>query len=355
MPTHQEETIKIGVLYPKEGAVSAYEDSLGLAIEAVREQIQGNAALPRIEFLSGFLVNNQAENQRSINNLVSEGVVAIIAPNLLSALITAAPGKLDVVPLVAKVDLTANLAAAGEHSLYRNLAQSSEIRSAFQRLKYRGNLANVTLLYDSSDRFGRLVYDLAVQLLTEEGASFATEVFDADKEDVANKLAQISSSTPQATLIVIASAGEVADVIYLAHEEMGITGEIIGILGDGNPTIFDLADTANNRVSGIGWDILPATPVATMISERFHSDRFAADSYIAVWTVLKGTDPTVAQPRATVRNALAVHGSQYFDQFTAQLARWWLDAARHALNERSHWLSFPQISHLNWSIAADLE
>lgn len=348
--------IKIGVLYPTEGAASAYVESLQKAIDAVTTQLTQNPNLPQVEFISAALSNNEASNRRVIRQLISEDVIALIGPNLLSAMITASPKKLNVIPLVAKVGLTSDLVLAGENTLYADLSTNLELQRSIQRLKYRGNLGHVIMLYNPRDQFGQLGYQIAVEILTAEKASFSTEIFSDGATDFVSKLEKIKDDAADATIVIVARGDDVADVIFRAHEEVGLTGEIIGVLGDGNPAIFDLADSSSLMgATGTGWDITPTAALTNLASEQFGADRFAAESYLALWSLIHSIDHSVSQPRATVRNTFVTEGSDYLERSTARFADWWLKAVHNSVSSLDKRLSSSQVAQINWLVSADSE
>lgn len=327
-------SLRIGVLFPQDGIASAYGASLQTAIDTIREQLKANPSLPRIEFIEAKLLNSESRNAAAIGRLISRDVDAIIAPNFLSALITASPEKLDVLPLVSRADKTHELAWTGESSLYSDLTQHSVIIRTIQKLKFRSRLEQVVVMYDPTDAFGRSGYDVIVEVLSNEKASFSTEIFSAGNIDFLAKLSTLKEETPQATVIIVGKTADVADVIIQAQDEVGLTGNVLGFIGDGNPAVYDLADQASNReISGVAWDVVPQQNFANLVVAHFDNDRFAAEAYIAIWTILNGVGDEHPPSRAGIRNAFIEHEGHNLEEPSASLVSWFYQLTRNSINQ----------------------
>lgn len=331
----QQAPIKIGVLLPTDGVTSAYEASLQIAIDTIRQQLKENKTLPQIEFVEAKLFNSELQNNREIKNLIQKDVDAIIAPNFLSALLTASPDKLDVLPLVSKANKTHELAIAGETSLYSNLSEHSSIIRTIQKLKFRGRLEQVVVMYDTTDPFGRFGYDVIVDILSKEKASFSTEIFSAKNVDFIAKLEAIKEASPHTTVIIVGNTEDVADVIVRAQNDIGLTGNVLGFIGDGNPAVYDLADPGegNYDVSGVAWDVVPAKELSDLVVSQFNNDRFAAEAYIAIWTILSGISNETLDERAEIRAAFTEHEGHHLETPSARLAAWFYRYARDSIDQ----------------------
>lgn len=336
----QSAPIKIGILFPKEGILSAYDDSLRRAIDAVREQIAESDSLPQVEFVEAELISSEAQNNAEIEKLIKEDVSAIIAPNFLSALFTALPNDQDILPLVSRANQTHELAFTGESSLYSDLSEHSVIIRTIQKLKFRGSLEQVVVLYDPTDAFGRFGYDVVVDVLSKEKASFSTEIFSADNVDFLAKLAELKEESPKATVIIIGKTNDVADVLLQAQDEIGLTRSVLGFIGDGNPAVYDLADREEDgQITGAAWDIVPESGLAHLVTQQFNNDRFAAEVYIAVWTIVHSINDEYPPTREGIHNAFVEHEGHNLEEPSAQLVAWFYRSTRDSVNSMIRALS----------------
>lgn len=329
----QEARVKIGILFPKDGILSAYDTSLQTAIDAVRKQVAEIDSLPQVEFIEAELISSESQNNAEIERLIQEGVSAIVAPNFLSALITASSDELEILPLVSKANKTHELAFTGESSLYSNLSEHSVIIRTIQKLKFRSRLEEVVVLYDPTDAFGRFGYDVVVDVLSKEKASFSTEIFSADNVDFLVKLAELKEESPKATVIIIGKTNDVADVLIQAQDEIGHTRSVLGFIGDGNPAVYDLADREGvSQISGAAWDIVPQKELSDLVVKQFNNDRFAAEVYIAVWTILRSINEEYPPTREGIHNAFVEHEGHNLEEPSAQLVAWFYRTTRDSIN-----------------------
>lgn len=352
----QPNTLTIGVLYPKNGAVSAYAASLAIAIESITAQTEQNQRLPQIDFIQGKLSSNEAQNSLEINKLIALGADALIAPNFLSALIIATQDNLDVVPLVSNTSRTLDLVLTGEDSIYSNLSEHSVIIRSIQKLKFRSRLQEVVLMYDQADIFGRVGYEVAAATLSSENVPFSTELFDANRIDVLDKLEALKQESPHSTVIIVGNTEDVAEVIFQAHDEIGLTGSVLGFIGDGNPAIYDLADRETaQKLSGVAWDVVPFPALTELVAaDKFSGDRFAAAAYMAVWTAIIGLGEEHSAGRAGIRNSFIDHQGKYLEAPSADLAAWLFQSIYNRTVTIGQ-LTLPQVSQLNGSVAPDLQ
>lgn len=348
--------VKVGILTSSEGAISVYSESLKKAVTAFVDQTDQNVTLPQIEFVSATLGQDYEENIKVLSELVTQGVTAIVAPNLLSALITAGPDSVEIVPLVAKVDRTADLALIAENAPSSNFKDHPQIIRTIRKLKFLGALTHVVLMYDAADPFGRGGYEAAVTILTAEHVTFSTELFDSQSVDFWRKLSEIKFEAPDVTVIIVAKTADAAEVLFQAHDKLELKGHVVGLVGEGNPTIYDLADSIENEsFDGAAWDLNPDATITAAIAEQFSADQFAAEAYFSFWSIALQADDEAPLSRASLRNRLVENGGSHLDKEMYNLATWIVHAFATGWYNLSNSLTIPQIRQLNGLVSPDLQ
>jgi len=290
-------TYKIGVLQPDEPSFTQYTANWPDAAQRVSQLV---TPAIEIELVTQTLSDAPDQIEPAMEALIAQDIRAIIAPALRVQL-WISPAMDEPIQRFSLIEIPSpdTKIETLQWELINRLSQEPVVRDVLRKLKFEGNLQDTLLLPVENDLFGPTGEAVFNNLLDNERISYGSQPLAEAPDVCARQLRELKFATPDATLIISASAGKAEGVIDQARNKIGLTGPMIVMTGDYQPILFDLTkEGTNNLTTGQAWPIQMEPSQITKLASDLQLAPEAVPFLGALWATVIGIEATDNQSQS---------------------------------------------------------
>ncbi len=307
-----DEEFQLGLVLPLTGSLEAVGNAVKNASELALEEINQTAPL-NISFVVEDSASTAEGAVTAFNNLIEQGVTAIIGPVTSSASEQAFPiaqesGILTLSPLAA----AGGLSEIGDYVFQANLTTDVVIPNGVALTQASLGYQNVAILVDTNDLFSQSAYEVLLDSFEAQNINVvATETLVTDDTDFSAQLGRIQDAEPDAIFISTLPLEGVG--ILQQAKELGLSDESRFIIPFAFSTdeIALAQDAAEGVITFSTWTSFAPNPGNQAFVDAYSTtygtepSRFLAQGYASVYIFAQALQNATSTDAADLRDALA--------------------------------------------------